>query len=148
MPPRSRRRRTIGGRRKSPSNRYRSGYEGNVAGHLEAQGIPFEYETERLAYTTSHLYKPDFIFTREDGSKLYLETKGYFTGADRTKTLAVLRDNPGIDLRFLFLRASNKLNSGSKTTYAQWCEKNLIPWAEGDMVPKSWLSDIKREKRV
>lgn len=146
MPPRSRRR-TIGGRRKSPSNRYRSGYEETVGSHLESQGVPFEYETERLNYTTSHQYKPDFIFTRADGSKLYLETKGYFTGADRTKTLAVLRDNPGIDLRFLFLRASNKLNPGSKTTYGQWCDKQGIPWAEGDMVPKSWLADIKRESK-
>lgn len=122
---------------------FRSGFEKRVAECLGGLGLLFEYETERFAYHVEHSYKPDFVLVKKDGSKLYLETKGYFQGSDRTKTIAVLREHPGLDLRFLFVRASNRITPGSKTTYSAWCEKHGIPWAEGETLPKAWLKELR-----
>lgn len=149
MPPRSRRVYPKRGRatKASPkgSHRYRSGYEATIGSFLDTLRIPFEYETRQLRYTTEHQYKPDFILNKTDGSVMFVETKGYFQPSDRTKTLAVLKENPGIDLRFLFLRATNKLNRGSNTTYAMWCDKHGIPWAEGETLPSRWLKEVERD---
>jgi len=42
-----------------------------------------------------------------------------------------------LDIRFVFLRASNKIYKGSKTTYAAWCERHGFEWAEGS-IPTDW----------
>lgn len=117
-------------------------FELNIAQDLEKRGVPFDYEKVKLTYTVEHTYKPDFGV----GGKVIIEAKGYFTSADRSKLLAVKRANPEIDLRLLFMRASNKLNKESETTYADWADKHGFTWAEGTSVPAEWIKSVRRER--
>ena len=58
---------------------------------------------------------------------------------DKSKTL--LQQHPDLDIRMLFQRASNKLSKKSKTSYADWCDKHGVVWAEGDTIPAAWLAE-------
>lgn len=104
---------------------YRSKFEGKVAESLKKLPNSFDYERDKLAYVLENNYHPDW--TVDDGA-WYLEAKGKFTGADRRKMLAVIRDNPGVDIRMVFMR-NNKLSKVSKTTYGAWCDKHGIKWS-------------------
>jgi hypothetical protein len=108
----------------------RSNFEKSIARRLELLGIKFEYETKHIEYTTTAKYTPDFVI----GDKL-IESKGWFRPADRKKMLAVKAQHPDLKLCLLFQDASKTLTKKSKTTYAQWCQKNNFPWAEG----RQWL---------
>jgi hypothetical protein len=50
---------------------------------------------------------------------------------------------PELDIRFVFMRASNPIYKGSKTTYADWAERYEIPWADG-RIPEEWLKEPPR----
>lgn len=78
------------------------------------------YETTKLPYVKHHTYCPDFQL----GPKTFVETKGLLTGADRTKHLLVKQQHPDVRIIFVFMAPNNKLSKKSKTTYAQWAEKN------------------------
>lgn len=114
----------------------RSPYEDRIIEALDGSGVDYEYEKHKFPYTVEHWYKPDFSFPR---TMVIVEAKGYFTGADRSKALKARPaiEAEGWELRFVFIKASNKLNKNSKTTYASWCDKHGFKWAEG-MIPESW----------
>ena len=42
---------------------------------------------------------------------------------------------------FLFYNANQKIKKGSKTSYADWCDKKGIKWAHKH-IPREWLDDI------
>lgn len=94
------------------------------------------YEEEKIDYFIPRTYIPDFVIERSDGSKLYIEVKGYLRRDDERKLLAVLRDHPSLDLRILFAQ-DNRL-AGRKMRYSEWCNKNKIPYAIKE-IPKEWL---------
>jgi hypothetical protein len=121
----------------------RSGFEAKVKKSLEARGVEFEYESERLLYIvpeSKHNYTPDYIVITEKGTKLYIEAKGNFTAADRKKMLLVVQQHPELDIRMLFMR-QNKIQRNSKTTYGSWCDKHGIKWAVSSLghVPETWV---------
>jgi len=117
-------------------HKFRSDYELSVAKYLAEQGIKYEYESAKLTYQPKpKTYTPDF-YLPEQG--IYVEAKGFFSPADRQKMLLVIKQNTSCDIRMLFLRASNKLNRSSKTTYGSWCDKHGILWADGQ-IPLEWL---------
>jgi len=121
-------------------HRFRSDFELNIAKKLAEQGITFEYEKHKFTYYPKpKTYTPDFYLPASD---IYVEAKGFFSPADRQKMLLVIRDNPFLDIRMLFLRASNKLNRSSKTTYGSWCDRHGIVWADG-AIPTDWLEEKK-----
>lgn len=128
--------------------KFRSRSEERFAGHLHDLGVAFEYEPKdkKVKYTVQRdaLYLPDFII---NGSSFILEVKGYLSPADRAKYIRVKASNPDIDLRFVFDRASNRLNKTSKTTYAQWAEKNGFKWCE-KILPPNWHSNRKSHERA
>lgn len=119
--------------------RYRSKSEERVAGHLNDLGVAYQYEpldkkvTYRIERTASYL--PDFVLT---ASGVILEVKGYLTSSDRSKYIRIKERNPDIDIRFVFDRASNKLNKTSKTTYAEWATKHGFLWCE-KIIPPNWI---------
>ena len=117
------------------TSKFRSGLEEQVAKLLEGLGITYEYESKRVPYTIQHHYSPDFILPNH----VLLETKGYWDAADRRKILAVKKDNPLLDLRMVFQSPFNKINKKSKTTYAMWCDKHVIPWTSYHNIPLEWL---------
>lgn len=131
----------------------RSKFEKNVAKILSSKGVKYEYEAYQFPYTeplrknkarcmdcgSTQLvregwYTPDFYLPE---SKLFIETKGRFTAADRRKMVSVIRDNPEERFVMLFMR-DNKIHRNSKTHYSDWCMEQDIDFAIGE--PKEdWL---------
>ena len=119
-------------------HKFRSDYELQVAKRLAEAGVKYEYEAHKLTYYPKpKVYIPDFYLPE---SGIYVEAKGFFSPADRQKMLLVIKDNPLLDIRMLFLRASNKLNRSSKTTYGSWCDRHTILWADG-FIPEEWFKE-------
>ena len=117
----------------SPIAPYRSKFEQSVAENLERRGCNFEYESIKVEYTLNCKYTPDFILP----NGIIVETKGRLTKADARKHRAIKKQHPELDIRFVFIRAQNKIYKGSKTTYASWCERHGFQWAEGS-IPTDW----------
>ena len=116
---------------------YRSGFEHKVADQLSENKIDFQYEKTIINYIkpeTKHTYTIDF--TLPNG--ILVETKGRWVIEDRKKHLLIKKQHPELDIRLVFQNAKTKIRKGSKTTYADWCDKNGIIWAEKN-IPKSWF---------
>jgi len=115
---------------------FRSGLEVRVAKELQAQGIPYTYEEDKIQYTKpSRLstYTPDFRI-----GNLYIETKGRFMVADRQKHILIKEQHPDIDIRFVFSNPKQRISKSSRTTYAMWCEKHGFLYAK-ESIPHQWL---------
>ena len=127
-------------RRLARKHGYRSGLEDNLATYLKEHRVKFLYEKvkiewEDLAYRT---YTPDFILP----NGIIIETKGRFIAIDRRKHICIKRQHPELDIRFVFMNARNKIYKGSKTTYADWCNKHDYRWAEKS-IPVEWYKNGK-----
>ena len=64
---------------------FRSGLEEQIATELRGLRVQYEFEETKLKYvkpTKTHTYTPDFYLPKQ---KIYIETKGLFTSADRQK---------------------------------------------------------------
>ena len=114
---------------------FRSGLEEKVADLMVDLGIDYEYETKKIPYQIEHIYTPDFLLP----NGIYLECKGYWEASDRRKIKAVKQQHPEINLRMVFQAPFNTISKKSKTTYAQWCEKNEIPWTSFGNIPGEWF---------
>ena len=126
-------------RRIKQINGYRSGFENKVASALSEQKVKFEYEVTQIEYVkpeTHHKYTVDF--TLPNG--ILIETKGRWTTEDRKKHLLKKDQHPELDIRFVFQNPNGKIRKGSKTTYADFCEKHEILWANKE-IPLDWLSE-------
>jgi predicted nuclease of restriction endonuclease-like RecB superfamily len=118
------------------AKRYRSQFEANFARNLRERKIASLYEQDKIQYIPKpRTYTPDFYIKEGD---FYVETKGRFFATDRTKHLLIKEQHPDIDIRFVFLNAKNRLDKRSRTTYAQWCEKNGFLYSEKRM-PEEWM---------
>jgi len=115
---------------------YRSKLEEQVASLLTSLGVSFEYESTKVSYILQCSYTPDFLLP----NGVYLETKGELTEQDRRKMKAVKKQNPELDIRFVFQAPYNKLYKGAKSTYAQWAEKHGFQWAHYSSIPIEWLT--------
>ena len=120
---------------RTSNNRYRSGFESKLANQLKRSGVDFEYETLKIEYRKVSTYTPDFILP----NGIIIEAKGVWTVEDRKKHLLVREQHPHLDIRLVFMNAANKIRKGSDTTYACWCEKKGIIYAN-KIIPKTWLS--------
>ena len=117
---------------------YRSGLEQKLAAYLTQLKIKYLYEAvkiewEDLAYRT---YTPDFILT----NGIIVETKGMFTAMDRRKHLAIKKQHPKLDIRFIFENSRRRLRKGAKSTYAQWCDRYGFQY-DNRVIPESWLKE-------
>ena len=132
-------------KRRHFKGKYRSGLEKNVAEFLKTTQKKVRYEKlkiewEDLRYRT---YTPDF--TLDNG--IIIETKGVFDSEDRRKHLQVQKQHPELDIRFVFTNLYAKLYKGSKTTYAEWCDKNNF-LASHRIIPKEWLTEKGKEIKL
>lgn len=116
--------------------KYRSGFERTLVTQLKRAGVKFTYESLKLPYQTFHNYYPDFVL--ENG--IVIEAKGKLDQDTRAKMIAVKKAYPDLDIRFVFMRADNKISRGSKTTYGMWAERNGFKWADG-VIPEEWFSE-------
>ena len=120
------------------SRRYRSGLEVEAAAFLSDRQVEVKYELlkiewEDLRYRT---YTPDF----ELDNGIIVETKGLFDNDDRRKHLAIKKQHPELDIRFVFSNANSKLYKGSKTRYFEWCDKNGFLWSHR-VIHEVWLTE-------
>lgn len=115
-------------------SKFRSGFEKDVAAFLKAKRVKHEYEPKdkKLIYVTEHTYLPDMVLA----NGIHVECKGWFKASDMKKMKAVIANNPNKDIRMVFQAPNNKISKKSKTTYAQWCDKNKIKWGTLDDIPK------------
>jgi hypothetical protein len=130
-------------RREAIKYGYRSGLEHKLSQYLESLNHKYQYESikiewEDLAYRT---YTPDFIL--ENG--IIIETKGRFLVADRRKHLAIQKQHPKLDIRFVFTNSKSKLNKGAKSTYEQWCIKHKFRYYDR-IIPEDWLKEKGKNK--
>ena len=71
-----------------------------------------------------------------------------FDNEDRRKHLAIQKQHPELDIRFVFRgNAQAKLYKGSKTRYSGWCEKNSFKWAHR-VIPLEWLLEKGRYNKA
>ena len=122
---------------------FRSGLEDTVNDMLKENGKSFSYESEKISYIqpqTKHNYTPDFVLNKMVGGKMYIETKGRWVKTDRLKFDLIFDQYPGIDIRFVFQNPNAKLYKGSKTTYAEYCDKKGWRWAKKE-IPEDWLKE-------
>ena len=118
---------------------YRSGFEHKVSGELTEAKVKFEYEVTVIPYIkpeTNHTYTIDF--TLPNG--ILVETKGRWVLEDRKKHLLIQKQHPELDIRMVFQNSKGKIRKGSKTTYADFCNKHDIVWADKS-IPTSWYTE-------
>lgn len=118
---------------------YRSGLEVKVAQQLRDLGVAFEYEQLKIKYTipeSVHTYTPDIVLP----NGIIIETKGRFLLSDRKKHVLIKGQMPHLDIRFVFMNSAAKLNKGSKTTYADWCDKQGFVYAD-KLIPELWIKE-------
>lgn len=115
---------------------FKSKLEVSVFENLKKRKARIRYEGIKFSYTLRRNYVPDIEVSLPGGGKRYIEVKGYLRPEDRAKMIAVKRDNPEIDIRFLFAK-DNKITR-SKLRYSDWAKKYGFEYAIGE-VPKEWL---------
>lgn len=116
---------------KKPRNKF----EAEIYKQLKKAKVSFKYESEKVSYLIAGHYVPDFVITRSDGTKIYIETKGYFRPESKRKMVAVKKLHPSLDLRILFYPFKSKKQEAQ---YIKWAVKNGFMYAVGE-VPKDWL---------
>jgi Autographiviridae endonuclease I len=122
---------------------FRSKFESGLFDQMRVnRAVDIEYEVDKLEYTTTSVYIPDFTITLEGDfirptTVFYIEAKGYFSPEDRKKMLAVKKSHPTKDIRFVF-QANNKIHPKSVTRYSDWAEKHGFKYAIGE-APKEWF---------
>lgn len=118
---------------------YRSGLEDSIAKQLEEANVPVTYESVKIKYVVPErhaTYTPDFVLP----NGIVIESKGRFVIEDRKKHLLVKEQHPEYDIRFVFSNSRSKLNKGSKSTYASWCELHGFQYAD-KTIPEQWLKE-------
>lgn len=121
---------------------HRSGLEGQISKQLETKKVPYSYEEWGVPYVvpaSNHTYTPDFIL--DNG--IIIEVKGLWETDDRKKHLLLKEQHPDLDIRFVFSSSQTKLYKGSKTSYAEFCEKHNIKFAD-KAIPLGWLKEPKK----
>jgi hypothetical protein len=123
---------------------YKSGLELTVSEQIKSTEYDLKYETEILNYIVPERkakYTPDFVFVKKNGEFMFIETKGRWTTADRTKMKHVLASNPGIDIRMVFQNPNQKLAKTSPTTYEAFAKKLGIQHVAKKDIPAEWLEE-------
>ena len=103
---------------------------------FESDGFDYEsikIEWEDLCYRT---YTPDFILA----NGIIIETKGRFIATDRRKHLAIKKQHPKLDIRFVFTNSNSRLYKGSRSTYGMWCTKHGFRYYDR-IIPEDWLKE-------
>ena len=118
---------------------YRSGLEDKISEQLKSLSVPVKYEQFKISYEVNETrtYTPDF----ELPNGIIIESKGRFVAADRKKHLLIQKQNPLLDIRFVFSNSKAKINTGSKTSYADWCNKFGFLYAD-KLIPKEWIDEV------
>ena len=126
--------------------RFASRFEAEVARKLDELGLSWEYEPCRIPWQPAvRYYKPDFKVTFPDGTERYIEVKGYFDPAMRSKMAQIREQHPDLDIAFLFMNDRAKITrAGNSTTYKEWAMKHGYPCVDLDTLAESDYSNVER----
>jgi len=114
----------------------KSGFERTVVASLQSRGVNFEYESVELPYVLHGTYHPDLKLV---DTGVIVELKGVLDREAKRKMIAVRKQYPDLDIRFVFMDASKKV-PGTKQTHAQWADRNGYKWADR-AIPEEWLNE-------
>ena len=90
-----------------------------------------------------HKYTADFAFYTKSGKLIHIECKGHplaWTGKTRSKHVAIRKQFPEMDLRFVFNNKHGKISKSSKTTNAEWCKRQGF-LCESNLIPLRWINE-------
>lgn len=124
---------------KKSTPKFRSGLEKKVYEDAISRGrqLDFEPADPIIRYVVPARYIPDFVLP----NGVFIEVKGWLRPRDRAKMARVKKENPDLDIRFVFQRANSRIGkSPNSLTYWQWAERYGFPWAEG-LIPEEWWND-------
>lgn len=116
---------------------FRSGFEHEIQNLLNYLEIDGEYEKNKINYVipeSKHSYRPDFKLP----NGIFIETKGRMMKIDFDKHILIQNQHPELDIRFVFQNSKAKIRKGSKTTYADWCNKHGFKFAD-KTIPSAWI---------
>jgi hypothetical protein len=101
--------------------------------------VPVKYEHLKISYQVNETrtYTPDWQLP----NGIIVESKGRFVAADRKKHLLIKQQYPHLDIRFVFSNSKAKINKGSKTSYADWCNKFGFTYAD-KLIPEGWINEV------
>ena len=125
---------------------HRSKLEDQVEEALINQGLSPVYEPDKFEYVLHRKYKPDFRL-----GDVYIEVKGWWPSAERTKFLAVVTHNPDLKIFVAMSRPFQKISKTSKTSLAKWCDKHGICWCPIPIPPwylQQWFQGKRPTFRV
>lgn len=106
-----------------------------------------EYHPDKIEYTQTRMYEPDFVFY-DDVTDItyYIEVKGRFRTRDEARKyvdvkrclsneeeLVFIFQNPNTAMPFARKRAD-----GSRYTMKEWAKKNGFAYYDPDTVPPEW----------
>jgi len=114
--------------------KFRSLLEERVSNQLTKDNVPFLYESNKYSYILTSSYTPDFFLS----NGVILEVKGFLKPSDRRKMIAVKKQHPELDIRFVFQR-DNTITRTSKTTYTDWATKHGFPSCVFPHIPPDWF---------
>lgn len=114
--------------------------------HELPRGATVEFEAEKLSYIIESEYTPDFVITKKDGTKIYIEAKGnghQFDETVRRKMLAVKRAHPDLDIRIVFHndgKVGRTRKDGTYMRQSDWAKRHGFPFAIRT-IPKDWFKE-------
>ena len=122
---------------------YRGSLEHSIVKDLKKRRAKFEYETlkirwEEIMYRS---YTPDFILR----NGIIIEAKGRFLPRERVRAIAIKKQFPYLDIRFVFSNSNSKIYKGSKTTLADWCNEYGFMFSD-KTIPISWIREKGKKK--
>lgn len=122
---------------KTKDHHFRSKFEASLYGMAKAckKKLDFEPKDAIINYTIAFRYQPDFRLP----NGILVEAKGQLDVWDRRKMIAVKKQRPELDIRFVFQNARCRLSRGGKT-YGEWATSAGFPWAEGS-IPIEWWTE-------
>ena len=128
------------------------GYDSNWEYELHSGILDnWSFHTDKILYTVSHNYHPDFLRIIE-GKKILLEAKGRFWDyAEFSKYIWISKTLPqDTELVFLFADPSapmpqaKRRKDGTKRSHGEWASANNFRWFSEDSIPDTWINAKKR----
>ena len=106
-----------------------------------------EHHPETVPYVIARKYHPDFK-TRVGNKTILIEAKGFFAETNEATKYKHVRDHlpDNCELVFLFMRSTTPMprakvkKDGTKTTMADWAERNDFRWFSEDNIHELWES--------
>jgi len=107
----------------------RNDFERSLDRFLRRKKVNFKYESEKIPYVIAGHYLPDYVIETKLG-KIYVEAKGYLRPESKRKMVAVKRQHPEMDIRFVFY--------SRRPSQIKWADKQGFKWAIKE-IPEEWL---------